>query len=588
MTSKANTIRVLTGYEDTQGQPVTVPKATRDKLKALLAEPPADYVPRASAAAYQPPALSDGGRVFGIAVQLYALRSGRNWGIGDFTDLARLLRWAQDCGASYVGVNPLHALFPAAPSRRSPYYPSSRLFLNTVYVDPRNVPEARRVSFDGADWQARIVAARRSTLVDYPAVTALKYDAFRALYEAFCTNAPAGRRAAFETFCEDGGEALYRHALFDALHACFTQEGIEGGFPDWPADYHAPDGVGVTEFAQRHGADIAFYQYCQFIADEQLRAVAAGTENEPPIALYLDLAVGAAPDGAEAWSGQDHIVTGARLGAPPDAMNALGQDWGLSPMDPVALQRADYEPFADILRASMRYAGALRIDHILGFNRQFWIPEGVTAGDGGYVSFPQDDLIAVTARESGEAECLVIGEDLGTVPEGLTETLHAAGLLSYEVACWARDEDGDFLTADAYPRECLAVASTHDIAPVMGFMNKADLDVREALNLYPSTEDQASAREERGADREGLLSLWGVANETDPDAIVRGAHAFLGRSRAAVTMLSLEDLILQEEQMNLPGTVDEHPNWQRRYAMTLEEITDSAPVRARAEAGRRS
>ena len=571
MTDALSKLGVAATYQSIGDRTVTVPDATRERLGAILEgyDTPAAASP---GTAYTPPALRDGGKAWGVAVQLYAVRSERDWGMGDFTDLAAIVRWAEGLGASYVGVNPLHALFLAEPARRSPYSPSSRLWLNPLYIDPEAAPGGAGTR--GA-LARRIEDARAGDLIDYEAVAAVKRAGLVRAFDAWDrTDDPA----AFEAFRAAGGAALEAHATFEALADAFTRKGVPGGFLAWTEAYRDPGSDAVRAFAEAHPRERRFHAWLQWVAHEQLSAA-----NTARTTLYLDLAVGAAPDGSEVWAGGEAYVPGVRLGAPPDPMAMAGQDWGLTPMHPGVLARDDHGALRAVLRASMAHAGALRIDHVLGYARQFWIPEGVSASEGGYVAFPRDGMIAATAEESRAARCLVIGEDLGTVPAGLTEALHAADVLSYYVARWARDEEGGFLSADDYPRQCLAVTTTHDVAPVAGWLSGSDIAAR--ARIEPGGE--ADAREERAKEREGLFALWGVGDDAPAREVVLAAHRFMARANAMVAMAALEDLLLQETQVNMPGTTDEHPNWRVRYARTLEDWTKDEDVATLAKAAAR-
>lgn len=579
---------VALSYADWKGRTRDIDEETVARLVDILGEPLAARRREPFRRAYLPEEIDNGGRVWGVAIQLYALRSARNWGLGDFTDLKSVIEWANGLGARYVGLNPLHALFYSAPERRSAYYPCSRLFLNVLYIDPDAAAERLGLSVDiRAEPRAGLIeAARQSELIDYEAVAAAKRPAFEALYAAFTNEATRGLRDAFAVFRRSGGRPLFRHALFEALHERFARESAAGGFFDWPAPYRDAESAQVAAFARRHRDRIAFHAFLQWIALDQLeRAVAAGAHGAAPTELYLDLAVGAAPDGAEIWSDRNIGVAGVRLGAPPDALGPQGQDWGLAPMNPHRLAETGFAAYRRVLRASMRAAGALRIDHALGLNRQYWIPAGASADKGGYVFFPQSDMISVAAQESRKARCLLVGEDLGTVPEGLTRALHDSRILSYEIVRWARDADGAPRAAETYPHLSLAAATTHDLAPIMGWLKERDLDLRERLGLAAPGDD---ARKERAREREDLLRLWGVGADEPPESIVAAAHAFLGRTRAAVAMVALEDILLERDQANLPGTVDEHPNWRRRYGRAVEDWTKDRDVAALAMAARRS
>ena len=574
----AAALGIETEYEVIGGKTQRVPDETVRALAGVLGGGVPLRADPDPGEAYAPDALAGPG-LWGVAVQLYAVRSQRNWGIGDFTDLAGIVRWARSLGADYVGVNPLHALPYAEPARRSPYYPSSRLFLNVWMIDPDAA--ARDLNVALPQDEDALAAARAGDLLDYEAAARAKAPAFEALWAGFA-DAPQDRRDAFANFRTERGEALARHALFEALAEHLAPD-HGAGFPGWPEAYRTPDTDEVRRFAETHADRVSFHAFLQWLAHEQLRAAA---DAAPGTSLYLDLAVGAAPDGAEVWAGGDLFARGVRLGAPPDPMAMQGQDWGLPPLNPAVLAERDFAPLRAILAASMAYAGALRIDHVLGFHRQFWIPDGRSAAEGGYVRFPRAGMIAAAAAASRDHDCLVVGEDLGTVPEGLTEALHAARILSYEVARWARLKDGSFMAGPDYPRLCLAVASTHDVAPIPGWL--AGRDLRDRAEAEGWTDDHlAGARKERAAERDGLLTLWGVSDEAPPETVVLAAHRFLAASKAGVVLAALEDVLLQEEQVNMPGTTDEYPNWRVRYARDLEDWTQDEGAAALARAAAR-
>jgi 4-alpha-glucanotransferase len=530
------------------------------------------------------PAWLENGRTWGIVCQLYGLRSERNCGIGDFEDLARLAELAGACGADFVGVNPLHALFFADPSRRSPYSPSSRRFLNPLYiaVDALGGEDGKFVEI--------AAAARDTSLVDYVAVGKIKQAALAARFAEFERGDLArrtDRALRFETFCRERGEVLEQFARYEALSAKLVSEGYGCGWHGWPDAYRSPAGEAVLSFAQDNSRSVLFHKWLQWVADGQLgdvqrRARAAGMR----IGLYLDLAVGVAPDGADTWAAPDTVIAGAHIGSPPDPFNPLGQDWGLSPLSPVSLRESGGVAVAATLRDLMRHAGAIRIDHVMGLTRLFWIPAGRTAADGAYVGYPTDCLLRQLAAASTDHEALVVGEDLGTVPAGFRDTMCRAEIQGCRVLYFERAKDGVFRPPAAYARETLACISTHDLPSLRGWWKGSDISERMRLRLY----DVATARvpqRERARDRERLMEALrqaglgpgaaGKANRATPPAelpegVLIGLHAFLARTPSRLVAVQLEDLVGMEAQANLPGTVDEHPNWRRKLPVSLEEL----------------
>jgi 4-alpha-glucanotransferase len=549
-------------------------------------------------------------RDWAITAQLYSLRSSRNWGIGDFSDLSELARAAASRGAAALGLNPLHALFPSNPAQVSPYSPSSRTFLNPIYIDVAAVPEfeksedARRLAGSVA-FQQRIDAARASLLVDYVAVWAAKREALEALHCAFRAEhlGPAReprteRGRAFREWQREMGSALEKFALFEALHEHFARQGAGLAWRDWPAPFRDPSSDEAEAFAREHALRVEFSQYLQFEADRQLGAAARGMRDGGMSAgLYRDVAVGVDPNGADAWSDQALLVAGASIGAPPDIYNPKGQDWGLAPFSPLALKERAYAPFIAAVRANMRHAGAVRIDHVIGLQRLWWVPRSGGAADGAYVRYPLDDLIGIIALESERRRCLVVGEDLGTVPEGFREEMQARGILSYRLLMFERENgDGAFLPPDAYPDLAAAAVSTHDLATLRGLWRGRDIDWRRELGLYPSEEHAAKDVAFRDATRRALVESLAAAGGLDEEAallllgeawgkqdgtrrLAEAAHRFLARTPSRLMLVQLEDLVRELDQMNLPGTVDEHPNWRRKLRLSIDSIFDDEFVR---------
>jgi 4-alpha-glucanotransferase len=547
---------------------------------------------------YLPEDITPDANLWGIATQLYSLRTNANWGMGDFGDLLYLIERSAANGAAAIGLNPLHALFPAHPSHISPYSPSSRSFLNTLYIDITAVPEfadckAAQSQVNHPSFQARLNQLREAEFVDYQEVAAHKNKILLLLFDCFqrlhlATQSPRG--SAFVQFCQEQGTTLERLALFDALHEHFLKRNPHcWTWRNWPIDYQHPDSPPVAAFATQHQDRVNYFKYLQWLANEQLAAVAhRACELGMPIGLYMDLAVGVDPAGGEAWSDQESLVSQASLGAPPDPLNQLGQNWGLIPLNPVALRERAYMPFIGALRASMRYAGALRIDHVMSLLRLFWIPSGSPPTAGVYVRYPLEEMVRILALESQRQRCIVIGEDLGTVPEGFRDIMAAAGILSYRVLYFERWPDGLFKRPNTYPEHSLATVSTHDLPTLAGWWLGRDIDWRANLGLHPNDRMKSEDIASRPIDRERLLNALLDAKVIAPEALpprdppgvttelLAAVHRMLARSRARIMMVQLEDLLGQEEQANLPGTVNEHPNWRRKLALNLEALFENS------------
>jgi 4-alpha-glucanotransferase len=525
------------------------------------------------------------GRLFGVTLPLYGLRSERNWGIGDFADLAELAAAMARLGAGLIGINPVHALFPPAPERISPYSPSSRRFLNVLLISVERA--VRRLGADIAGdpaTEAALARARAADLVDYPEVAELKLQALAELHQGFGSNVGAAR-AAFESFRSRGGPSLERQAIFEALLEHFIREEPRmSSWRRWPAGYRQPDSREVAAFAKRHAERVEFFQFLQWLADEQLaEAHAEARAAGMPVGLYLDLAVGVDPDGAEAWADPKTVAGRVRIGAPPDDFSPKGQDWGLAPLAPLALRAQAYAPFVELLRRNMAHAGGLRVDHVLGLRRSFWLPPDRDL-QGAYVRYPLSDLLGLIALEAERARCVVIGEDLGTVPEGFRETLSEAGLLGCRVLYFERDRDGSFRRSYSYPSGCLASVSTHDLPTLAGFWTGRDIEWRERLCLFAEPGQSAREQAERAGTRRRLLELLAAEGLLPPRldparpprelpwSLVLALHRLLARSPAEIVVMQLEDALQVVEQANLPGTTAEHPNWRRRLEVPLERL----------------
>ena len=561
------------------------------------------------AACYRPPAVSGERRAWGVSLQLYGVRSRRNWGMGDFTDLAGLVDWAADAGAALVGLNPLHALYLHNPRHCSPYSPSSRQFLNLLYIDVEAVPEyaecaAARAAVTDPTFQQRLAALRAAPLVDYPAVAQAKGAILEQLYAHFRSRHLAmdsARARAFRAWCEAQGEDLERQALYEALQAFLqAQDPAWWGWPAWPEGYRSPTAPTVRQWAQAHRERVEYHLYLHWLAASQLDAAAQRARQRGlGVGLYQDLAVGVDRGGAETWMHRELYAFEASVGAPPDDFNLHGQDWGLPPIIPHRLRAAAYRPFIRMLQANMRTAGALRIDHVMGLMRLYWVPPGQRADQGVYVTYPWRDLMGILALESQRNRCLVIGEDLGTVPDAMRQAMRERGILAYRLFYFEKHWQGDlsFKSPGQIERDALVAATTHDLPTLAGYWRGRDIQLRSELNLFPSEQLRAAQILARAEDRarllialarEGLLPAGMTADpagvsEMTP-ALALAIHRYLARSPARVLLVQAEDMLGETEQANLPGTVSGHPNWQRKLSLDLEDWATDARLTETARA----
>jgi len=537
-----------------------------------------------------PPPLAEGARCWGFAVQLYALRSERNWGIGDFSDLAALATAAGKAGASFIGLNPLHARHLVQPDEASPYAPSSRLFLDPLYIDVGAIEELQHCIeaqslMAGAAFQAQLAAVRATKLVDYAAVTALKLSVLECLFAHFRRQSGGARGAAFAAYKQQGGAALRKFACFEALRLHLRERhGRSFNWREWPPEYRDPDGAALASFSAEAAEPIEFQCYLQWLATLQLQRAAAAARNAGmAIGLYRDVAVGAAHDSAETWSDQSLFAHDVSVGAPPDMLNRQGQSWGLPPWKPRALAENAYDAFRRLLAANMRDAGALRIDHVMALTRLFWIPLGMSGADGGYVKNALDVLVAIVALESQRTRCMVIGEDLGSVPDGLRAQLRDAGLLSYRVLVYERhwQGDGSFCHPHEYPPQSLATVATHDMPTMAEFWRGGDIARRDALGLFPDVQQRDEETARREHERAGLLRLLAEtgltpADAADAGAVIEALHGAMARTRSMLAVVQLDDLLGETEPVNIPGTYLEYPNWRRKLGMPVEAIIGDA------------
>jgi 4-alpha-glucanotransferase len=517
-----------------------------------------------------PPRAFDGdfNRCWLLAAQLYGVRSARNWGIGDFTDLAGLIELAGDLGADGVGLNPLHALFDDRPADCSPYSPNSRLFLNALYIDVEKLPEFHRGVF--AKSSKDVARLRASDTVDYIGVAELKWRALRLAFETFKADPDHARRQDFEKFRAERAPLLSRFACFEVLRHKFDKPWWE-----WPEQWRKPDDVRLAKM--RAGSDAAeceFVEFVQWIADRQLQSCRdLAVRRGMKVGLYLDVAVGVQTDGFDAWNEQVAISRHLAVGAPPDPLNTSGQNWGLAGFNAAGLEIKSFEPYRDMLRASMRYAGAIRLDHVLGLKRLYLVPHGFAADNGVYVQMPFEALLAATALESVAHRCVVIGEDLGTVPKGFREQIADWGIWSYQVMMFERDDQGKFCGIDHYSSNALVTFNTHDLSTYAGWRSFSDLALKRSLGIDPGETDDARWR--ALAMLTEVLRHHGI-DRHDLNAVV----GFLARTRSRLLAISLEDLLGVTDQPNIPGTVNEHPNWRQRLPLAIDEIASAIDVPA--------
>jgi 4-alpha-glucanotransferase len=529
-----------------------------------------------------PPQVERGQKIWGVAAQLYLLKSAHNWGIGDFTDLRELAHTLVGEGAEVIGLNPLHAMFPDDPEHASPYSPASRLLLNIINIDVMALVEQCSAApeilalIQSDEFQRELQASRESNVVDYTQVTKLKLATLRLLFRSLSDVHGSPHWRSFEEFRNKADESFNRSCLFLALREHFSAQSESlADWRHWPTDFRNPDSAAVRQFSKDQQELIRFQMWMQFIADSQL-ADAARAVQSMAVGLYRDLAVGADASGAETWSSQRSVVTAARVGAPPDIHNPAGQDWGLPPFHPKALKEECYRGFIDLLRANMRHAGGLRIDHVMALQQLYWVPQGLGAAQGAYVRYPLEDLIGILTLESYRNQCLIVGEDLGTVPAGFRERMTAARVFSYRVLFFEQEKAG-FIAPDQYPFLSLAVAGSHDLPTLSAWIDGSDLELKQKLKLFPTEKHLTEAKQSRYDDRQRLLLAFkklgiSVPSELSTDQFADAAHAFLARSASAITMVQLDDITQESAPVNVPTTSSEHPNWRRKLSKSIEEI----------------
>ena len=527
-------------------------------------------------------------RLWGLWTNLYSIRSRNNWGVGELGDLRDLVSWANEVGAGFVGINPLHVSRNHGPDI-SPYRPVSRLYRNTIYLAIPTIPElehcaeARRI-LASSEFVDQLNALRSAKRANYERIDEIKRDVLRPLHRAFVERhrgKPTARGQSYAAYLETQGWTLTDFATFQVLDGFFrSADPPLGHSRHWPVEYRDPRSTAVETFRRDHADEIDFHCYLQFEIDRQLGDIARHAQALGlPIGLYQDLAIGASPDGSDPWSFPGLFVNEASIGAPPDDLGPEGQNWNLPPINPQRLRESGYEYWIRLLRNAFAHAGAIRIDHIMGLLRQFWIPRGCSGSAGAYVRYPADDLFAILALESRRHNALVIGEDLGTVPPGFTEMLEGWGVLSTRVLYFERDHHGEFRSPSQYSNRAMVTVNTHDLAPLEGYWEGSDLELRRQVGQIASDEQLSAAQAHRSRERDALthaLNREGLAPDsgsTDHAQRCAAVHAFIARSPAPLIGISLDDLAGETEPINLPG-VDptRHPCWSRRMGIPLEAI----------------
>ncbi|MDB1108140.1 4-alpha-glucanotransferase [Pseudomonas extremaustralis] len=530
-------------------------------------------------------------RAWGLSAQLYSLRRPGDGGFGDTLALEHLARCAAERGADALAISPMHAMFSADTQRYSPYSPSSRLFLNSLYASPTCILGEREVrnAIETLGLADELHTLEQLNLIDWPAAAKAKQRLLRALYENFC-HGQHPQHADFLSFRQAGGEALENHCRFEAVQALRAAEGLDLDWRHWPEAWRSPQSPALVEFAEANRAEIGFYAFGQWLIARCLeRAQQAARGSGMGIGLIADLAVGADGGGSQAWSRQDELLANLTVGAPPDVLNRAGQGWGISAFSPEGLKRNGFRAFIEMLRANFAHAGGLRIDHVMGLQRLWVIPMDASPQEGAYLYYPVDDLLRLLALESHRHQAIVLGEDLGTVPDGLREKLIARSILGMRVLLFEQRHDGQFKPILDWPDNALATTSTHDLPTLNGWWHSRDIEWNVQLGLIdaPTLEQWSEHRlRERQALRQALSQdpqnfVDEIRNETDHmiDASVR----YLGHTRAPLVLLPLEDALSLEEQANLPGTTDTHPNWRRRLPGEAASLLDNAGAARRLE-----
>jgi 4-alpha-glucanotransferase len=552
--------------------------------------------------AYQPPWLISG-RAAGIAISLYGVRSQRNWGCGDTTDLKAFVAWtAEQTGASFVALNPLHAIANRQPYNTSPYLPNSIFYRNPIYLDLEQIDEFRSSPKPAAllhspALQAEIQALRSAEFVEYERVHRLKMRFLKLLFRVFLGDWAEGTPRAHELrrYIQREGDLLHLFAVHSALDEAIHKQCHDiWNWPAWPEQYQDPESAATREFAQKHWRSVLFYKYVQWQLDQQFAAAQEEAQRRGlSIGLYHDLALATDRFGADLWAHRSFFVSGSRVGSPPDGFSPKGQDWAFPPPDSDRHYQDGYRLFAESIRKNLRHGGALRIDHVMRFFHLFWIPDGMEALEGTYVRDRHEDLLRILALESVRNKVLIVGEDLGTVPDEVREALHRFGILSYRLLYFEQDRNGRMRKPEEYPLDALVSATTHDLPTLAGFWLGRDIEARRGAGLLPDDATYRQMLADRAREKQKLLDLltdlkllpdWFPRNCNDVPDLTGELHnaivGILASTPSKLMVLNHEDLLKETEQQNLPGTTAEYPNWRRKMRCTVEELWESPEVQA--------
>lgn len=550
---------------------------------------------------YIPNEIQEGKKIWGSSVQLYGIKSENNWGIGDFNDLKTLLSNINENGGDFVGLNPIHSLFPAQPNNASPYSPSSRKWLNILYTHIPEVDEfTRNIALQekvaSIEFKNELRGLRDAEWVDYEAVTAIKLSSLRLLFDTLNDGSVESnkRLVAFDEYIEKKGESLLTQATYDALQFYFLAEDPESwGWPVWPKEFQAYQSETVQNWISDNLQEVRFWCYTQWVAELQLdEADKLSKSLGMTLGIYRDLAVGSCTGSAALWGSHHLFCEHISIGAPPDVLGPLGQSWGLPPIAPDQFVKNAYQPFIDLLRSNMQYCGALRIDHVMGLLRLWWVPEGESADKGAYVYYQVEDMLNILALESVRNKCLVIGEDLGTIPEGIDVLLKDAGVYSYKVFFFEQAHDGGFIAPDHYQVQAMATLSTHDMPTIKGFWECNDLHLGRQLGLYPVQHVFDELLNHRSFSKQRILDslhgLGSISSDYTCDASNIGMdqtlnfslQSHLAKGSSALLSLQLEDFLEMDQPVNVPGTSDEYPNWKRKLSKSIEELFADKNIKA--------
>ena len=548
---------------------------------------------------YTPESILNGKKVWGVSSQLYSVRSRNNWGIGDFADLKQLLLGVHKCGGQFVGLNPMHAGYPPDESSVSPYSPSSRNWVNIVYISVNSVPELAHCKealdlINSEKFQQKLRVLRDKEYVDYRGVIEAKLQVLRMIFDHVKVDDKRSSRGnKFNEFVERGGENLINFATYDAMQQYFYSQGVDAySWEKFPKEYQDIHSTFVDAWRKEHHQDVMFYCYLQFLANEQLADAYNTAKNDGMlIGTYRDLAVGVAKQSCDVWADVNNVFrTKGSIGAPPDPLGPLGQNWGLAPMAPSALKACAYKPMIAMYKANMQSCGAMRIDHAAGLFR-LWITKTCEpASTGAYVHYDMHDLLGIIALESHRNKCLVITEDLGTIPVELTKALRKVGAFSYKIFFDEKAQDGGYIAPRDYISQAMSALTTHDMPTLVGWWGCFDLDLGIKLGIYTQKEaDDLRAAREYSKQRI-LDSLHGLGSISDSytrnakesvmnEELATALQIHMCTGSCSLFSSQIEDWIGVDKPVNVPGTNTEYPNWRRKLTADLEDIFANQHVR---------